>query len=605
MRSTGKTGLRQEGGLALVATLMVVVMMGAIIATGLHTAISVTRTSNADHLGSRAFYAAEASAEAATSQLAIALKDGVITNEELAGIQPPDLPPFDLSQFTIGRVGDPRVETITDGGYAGLYALTQDIDITATALGPTGAYHAVVLGVKVQAIPIFQFGVFYEEDLEIHPGPPMEFRGRVHSNSDIYLSSNNVWFYELITTPERTIWDYKPRNNRKNGVFIQDGSGISVQLTFDSRDTPDPEQFKTRSRLDFDDRLQTGAYGIEPLNLPLPPNLSPREIVRPREINDEAIEQAAKLAWLADMYVTVDLSDIRGKSAVCTNDDDDDEGKKYPNITVVRYNGGGSGVPDKEKLCKIFGFSFETFFDSRELRTVDALDLDIKQLRNWVREAPENNATALIYVEFINSASPAPGTDDSNDGYYPILRTKNGDELPGPLTIATEYPLYIWGDFNTKNKQPAAVAGDVYYVLSNKWKDNKQQGQAFAGSGRQPAIQTTIYTSILAGHQPSDCDIVDDAGCFGSTGELYGGGLENYPRFLEDWEAVEYKYRGSLVSLWLETIALGDWYCCSKYYRPPNRNWGFDIDLLDPTKLPPGTPIVGSVVRTSFRETRY
>ena len=135
----------------------------------------------------------------------------MITNEELAGIQPPDLPPFDLSEFTIERIGTPRAVTITDGGYAGLYALTQDIEITARATGPTAAYNAVVLGVKVQAIPIFQFGVFYEEDLEIHPGPPMEFRGRVHSNGDIYLSSDNVWFYEQITTPKRMIWNYKPR----------------------------------------------------------------------------------------------------------------------------------------------------------------------------------------------------------------------------------------------------------------------------------------------------------------------------------------------------------------------------------------------------------
>ena len=90
MRSTGKTGLREEGGLALIATLMVVVMVGAIIAAGVHTAINVTRASISDHQGSRAFYAAEASAEAAMSQLEIALQDGVITNAELAGIQPPE-----------------------------------------------------------------------------------------------------------------------------------------------------------------------------------------------------------------------------------------------------------------------------------------------------------------------------------------------------------------------------------------------------------------------------------------------------------------------------------------------------------------------------------
>lgn len=608
MKYTGKTRLRQESGLALIATLLVVVLVAGIIAAGIHAAMNVTRTVGADYRGARTFYAAEASAEATISQLELALKDGLITDAELADIEPPDLPPYDLSQFTIERIDTQRVETITDGSFAGLYALTQDIEITAGATDPSDAYAAVVLSVKVQAIPIFQFGVFYEEDLEIHPGPPMDFRGRVHSNNDIYLNSNNVWFYELITTPERAIWNYKPVSDRKSGVFILNASGDSVQLTFDSRDTPDPEQFKVRSRDDFDERLQTGAYGLQSLNLPLPPTLPPHEIVRPRETDDGENEKVTKYAWLADLYVTVDLSTVRSENAVCKNDydefdDDDDDSGKLPDIRVVRYNGGA--VPDKETKCKIFGFSFETFFDSRELRPVDALDFDIKQLGDWIKDDSASNATRIIYVEFINSATPAMGTDDSSDGYYPVLRMKEGETLPGPLTIATEYPLYIWGDFNSKDKQPAAVAGDVYYVLSNKWDDSKQQAQAFQGSGRQPASNTTIYASILAGHQASDCDFIDDTGCVGALGDLYGGGLENYPRFLEDWKNVEYKYRGSIVSLWVGRIALGDWYCCSTYYRPPIRNWGFDLDLLDPAKLPPGTPLVGSVVRTSFREGGY
>ena len=38
------------------------------------------------------------------------------------------------------------------------------------------------------------------------------------------------------------------------------------------------------------------------------------------------------------------------------------------------------------------------------------------------------------------------------------------------------------------------------------------------------------------------------------------------------------------------------------YYTAPTRNWGFDADLLDPTKLPPGTPMVNLVVKKHWAQ---
>jgi hypothetical protein len=37
------------------------------------------------------------------------------------------------------------------------------------------------------------------------------------------------------------------------------------------------------------------------------------------------------------------------------------------------------------------------------------------------------------------------------------------------------------------------------------------------------------------------------------------------------------------------------------YYSPPNRQWQFDTRFSDPANLPPGTPLVGSIVQTAFR----
>ena len=60
---------------------------------------------------------------------------------------------------------------------------------------------------------------------------------------------------------------------------------------------------------------------------------------------------------------------------------------------------------------------------------------------------------------------------------------------------------------------------------------------------------------------------------------------------------------GSFVTLWYprHSLAMGPDLGYS-HYRSPKRDWSFDFDLMDPAKLPPGTPSVGSVLRASFKE---
>ncbi|NIR42450.1 MAG: hypothetical protein GWN99_00980 [Gemmatimonadetes bacterium] len=589
---------RDQTGLALIVTLIIMAATAGLITAVITAAILELRSTLSDHHASRVFYAAEGAGEAILGQIQLALQDGILSDAEISDLEPPTLDGFDFTGYKVVKVGESYTEMIRDGPYAGLQALTEDIEITIPATDQTGSYALVELGAKAQAIPIFQFGVFYEEDLEIHPGPPMDFLGRVHTNGRLYLNANEARYYQLLTTPATVIANYKHKVVSRDGVWIKYDASTFNLLQFDSRSITDPEAFKTRSCADFDCRLQTAAFGVEPLNLPLPEGIAPREIVRPKETGaggDTPAEQQTKLAWLSETYVTVDLATLTTKGNVCDSGANDD----YPTVTVDRLLGPSS--INKSWTCKIFSWSFETFVDSREKKPVDVLDVDINELKNWV-DAHSTDNVALIYIEFVPRTTSAPAaTDPSDDGYYPAVRIKNGQELPGPLTIATEHPLYVWGDYNTVNKQPAAVAGDAYHVLSDAWDDSDHQIiREKNAAGLTDASPTTINVAILAGHSATTCDINEDAGC--TTAE-YGGGFENYPRFLEDWRDVEYQYLGSIVSLWTAVHALGTWYRGSDdYYRPPIRNWGFDLDLLDVDNMPPGTPTVGAVVRTSFRE---
>ncbi|GEM_PF-5011487 len=51
-------------------------------------------------------------------------------------------------------------------------------------------------------VPLFQFGMFSNEDIEIHPGPLMTFNGRIHSNQNIYALRNTKFLNRLTMAGE-------------------------------------------------------------------------------------------------------------------------------------------------------------------------------------------------------------------------------------------------------------------------------------------------------------------------------------------------------------------------------------------------------------------
>jgi hypothetical protein len=76
--------------------------------------------------------------------------------------------------------------------------------------------------------------------------------------------------------------------------------------------------------------------------------------------------------------------------------------------------------------------------------------------------------------------------------------------------------------------------------------------------------------------------------------------VENFPRFLEDWSGKMFTYNGSMVVMFPSQFATGFWGGNNNTYSPPNRNWAFDLNFMDATKLPPGTPQVSVMVRGSW-----
>jgi hypothetical protein len=98
----------------------------------------------------------------------------------------------------------PISSTIPPGStYAGLFAQEYTYTVNATAaklnenlnnntsqIGSSGDNKTVLqMDFKSRTIPLFQFGAFYEGDLELNPVKKMNFNGRLHTNSNMYLSA--------------------------------------------------------------------------------------------------------------------------------------------------------------------------------------------------------------------------------------------------------------------------------------------------------------------------------------------------------------------------------------------------------------------------------
>ena len=64
-----------------------------------------------------------------------------------------------------------------------------------------------------------------------------------------------------------------------------------------------------------------------------------------------------------------------------------------------------------------------------------------------------------------------------------------------------------------------------------------------------------------------------------------------------------HRYRGSMVSFFINRQATGTFKCCdADVYNRGDRDWHFDTDFLLPARLPPGTPMFRDVNTLTFRQ---
>ncbi len=168
------------------------------------------------------------------------------------------------------------------------------------------------------------------------------------------------------------------------------------------------------------------------------------------------------------------------------------------------------------------------------------------------------------------------------------------------LTVATENPLYVWGNYNLPNAAhagttnttatfPASLVCDAITILSASWTDSGY-GNGSASLGSRGAASTTVNAAIIAGSVYTT----------GSAVGQWSGGVHNLTRLLESWSGQTLTLNSSLVNLYDSAKATTQFQNPNIYYTAPSRNFNFDQNFLNAAKLPPGTPTVSVISRSKW-----
>ncbi|HEX7516082.1 MAG TPA: hypothetical protein VF345_02220 [Chthoniobacterales bacterium] len=477
-------------------------------------------------------------------------------------------------------------------------------DVTLPALGPSpGKVVAKVRRVfQKQQISPWNFAIFYVDPLEIHPGPQFTVTGWVHTNSDLYTGHDTLTFADKVTYGSD--W-FAPTTVNPNAGF-KPGDGQHPE-------TPTAPHYPSNLPPAHDDAKQP--FGLDSTQLfsttdPNTNNDSYRELI---ELPSASFPDPLATARYWDQAAVVIRINADNTYSIGT-----------PHVNGSGVYDGTINVLNSGSLYNMFNGAISTggvagsIQDNREGASIRLATLDISQILpigGPIRYKDPGFTNPIIYIYDASATSHPLNPDgtvnlsvnkrsDGTTSATPVtrgIRIKNGSKIPAAgLTIASNNPVYIQGDFNTGGnppsnsgnpadavtpqvagytRAPCSILADAINILSNSYVDGT--------AGAAPtASNTTINAAIVSGIVPT--------APVGGDGS-YSGGAENFPRFLEDWSSNSLTYYGSMVELYKSQQSTGEWTCCNPVYSPPTRQWYFDNNFkINP---PPGTLMVYSYVK--------
>jgi len=443
----------------------------------------------------------------------------------------------------------------------------------------------------------FFFGT--QPNVEFQPGPDMYVNGTVYVGGNLYTAQSTIHFMEGVTFTGSQYLNYRPNDPRYGNTAptITPSTGTNWSLS-------DPPQVGAQQKL---------------LDVPLS-SLDPNFIDDPisNDVNSdgnpntdgyhELVEQVTNPAMSDPLQLDSLDSERLSKNAdyrIVVNASNTltiyEASSTTPLATTnAQYQALSSAITLNTAMTD------DREGDNVRMVTVNVGTLTSAAAAGTIVDTAGNGGGFLIYVQ-----DTSVGTSVSTNIVNSVTGTKtavtsahargvkliNGATLPsGGLTVATPNPVYIQGDYNTGstktalppsdtattytpptinpspvvgsyNKVPSAVAGDAINILSNSWNDANSPDALTS----RVATSTTVNSALVGGSVPT-------------TTTSYSGGVENFPRFHEDWSSSYLTIYGALAMLYDSEQSTHPWVDAS--YNPPTRCWYYDTLFLNSN--PPG-----------------
>ena len=533
----------------------------------------------------------------------------------------------------------------------------------------------VTQNLQVRDAPLFAYAIFYNMDMEIAPGPPMEITGSVHANGNMFIQANESLDFRRNVSATGKIF-HGPmsiiKKAKKDGkVTFPDADGKPVSMLSDGKwldsNTDDFADIATNR---WDGNVRSAEHGVADHNAVAIDSYI-RDNPDTKTVDDQynpayQIIQPALNSFNSAYSVEIEKQKLAAKAGLVLEinvDVDSETGFSMTGYTYRRDIDGnliydGSGEPERvslnvEKFASVESFDAEDdevtggLYDYRQQQGMNLITIDVGDLKTQVEAndaadwgaKPDKWWNGIVYVSVPQQADTgrADNVVPAKQFYDEVTRTyttvdgktvtettiledtglavklENGSEIPNPsfgwgkdlygTTFATNAPLYVKGNYNADGKSntgsstvpdeagatkepPAALMADAITVLSNSWDDKYSMSRM---SKRATSSYTEVAAAFLTGLVPSDKN----------DNKWYSGGVENFPRFLEDW-GTTFRYRGSMVSLFESEVQTEPWAGTGSIYDPPKRDWGFNT-LYSRGYYPPGTPNSRTFRRVSYK----
>ncbi len=235
-----------EKGSAIVIALFVLALISVFVALALSRSSAEAAAVGNETKETRTFYAAQGSLETMTrnfnKKFEVNLRPTTVDFDDVRNAAVPNLSIgsgtgiFAFNQEVLQTSNNAPV-VLNGGPFSGLYAKRDTWRLRTTATDNVGVQVQLTRNILNNLVPIFQFGIFYDDDLEFHPGPRFDFGGRVHSNGSLFMQANTGLYFSSKVSAANFIFTDVSKNgsawtNWDDNVFVKNASGNYVQLQY-------------------------------------------------------------------------------------------------------------------------------------------------------------------------------------------------------------------------------------------------------------------------------------------------------------------------------------------------------------------------------------